>query len=525
MKSGGLIWWHGATALVVLMLLAVAGFEGSSALVLGLAGGAAFLALAALGVHYRAMRGMAEAQGELAQSRSRAEQMQAIMAQTRKAAMHIAVNAQKLTQAAISANHSASDQQRLTATISQRAEASVGRMNEIAASCDSIAQSTGAHMASAQNSAAELAQASTQIEGVNRQVQQFDLTINELLENSAAVQGIVELIKEISNSTNLLALNAAIEAARAGEAGRGFAVVADEVRTLSEKVRESTESVASRVRGMMTLVEQTRAEMTGISAGTAAAMATSLRAAENFRAMVRNFAEINELTVAINASAQQMSGDNALAVEQLTSIASNSARVVDVMSEAETRARELSTETESMQALSTTINIGGRLDDVLLRALAYRDQIEGLFNDLAREGCNLFDQNYRPVANTQPPKFDTSYAQALSKKLQPVYDRVVDDLGLLFYCNALDVNGYVPAHNSRYSRPPTGNAEQDLAFSRDRRMMSDVASLRAVRHKERYLLQTYLRDNGDVVTDLSMPIFVQGRHWGGLRFGIDAGRL
>ena len=457
--------------------------------------------------------------------RGRVEQMQAVMAKTRKASIHIAVNAQKLTQAAVSANQSAAAQQQLTEAISQRAVSSVSRMNEVAASCDRIACSTSEHMSTAQSSAVELAQASEQIDIVSQQVTKFNATINDLLQNSVAVQGIVELIKDISNNTNLLALNAAIEAARAGDAGRGFAVVADEVRTLSEKVRESTESVALRVKGMMLLVEQTREGMASISTGTAEAMSTNIRAAEHFRAMVKNFDQISGLAVEINSSVRGMADENGQTVEQLSTIADNSRKVVGIMREAEKQARELSSETESMQALSATINIGGRLDDVLVRAYAYRETVEGLFNELALQGFNLFDRSYQPVPNTHPQKFNTSYAEALKNKLQPVYDAVVNDLGLLFYCNALDVNGYVPAHNARYSLPPTGDAEKDLAFSRDRRMMSDAASLRAVKHQEKFLMQTYLRDNGDVVTDLSMPIFVQGRHWGGLRFGIDASKL
>ena len=92
----------------------------------------------------------------------------------------------------------------------------------------------------------------------------------------------------------------------------------------------------------------------------------------------------------------------------------------------------------------------------------------------------------------------------------------------MIYAGAVDVNGYFPTHNQIYCQQLTGNVEHDMVHSRTKRIFDDPTGRRCGLHTEKFLLQTYKRDTGEVMHDVSAPIFVHGKHWGGFRIGFKA---
>jgi methyl-accepting chemotaxis protein len=139
-------------------------------------------------------------------------------------------------------------------------------------------------------------------------------------------------------------------------------------------------------------------------------------------------------------------------------------------------------------------------------------------NDILTES-EFFDTRYQPIANTNPQKYHTQYDGFTDELLVTSQDAMLDGNKDLIFAFATDINGYVPTHNSAFSNVLTGNYDVDLVKNRTKRIFSDRVGKRCGSHTQTFLLQTYKRDTGEVMHDLSVPVYVKGKHWGCVRIG------
>jgi HAMP domain-containing protein len=133
---------------------------------------------------------------------------------------------------------------------------------------------------------------------------------------------------------------------------------------------------------------------------------------------------------------------------------------------------------------------------------------------------DAFDTDYEVIGSFDPPKYHTKYDFYLDKAILGLQDEFLLDRSIVFAI-AVDRNGYLPTHNSRFQQPITGKPEKDKIGNRTKRVFNDPVGLKAARNKEKGLLQVYHRDTGEVMWDVSSPIFVKGKHWGGFRVALS----
>lgn len=131
----------------------------------------------------------------------------------------------------------------------------------------------------------------------------------------------------------------------------------------------------------------------------------------------------------------------------------------------------------------------------------------------------LFDTFYVPIPDTSPQKFHTQYDRLTDGILQPILDKYLAVDSHFVFVVAVDCNGYLPTHDTKYSQPLTGNRDHDLLWNRAKRIFDDRTGLAAAHNTQPFLLQHYSRDTGEMMHDMSVPIFIDGRHWGAVRIG------
>ena len=341
--------------------------------------------------------------------------------------------------------------------------------------------------------------------------------------NSRKIYGFTEAISEISARTNLLALNAAIEAARAGEQGRGFAVVASEVRQLALRTKEATDEISTMVREINQQAEQAASRMTSLAAKVSEA-AGNVETVHGLLGNIERSSGVSEEEIGEIARASREH------VTTTEDIADAIARIRDSL---------LSTEKELPRAASSAMALAERAEIITgalgesaiatshdeIREAAQRAAaaVGRIFEQAIASGKisreALWDRTYTPIPNTDPPKHKTRFDDFTDRVLPPLQEGLLATMPQLAYAGAVDNNGYFPTHNKKFSQPLTGNYDIDIVNNRTKRIFSDRTGKRCGANTKPFLLQTYKRDTGEVMHDLSAPIYVHGKHWGGFRIG------
>jgi methyl-accepting chemotaxis protein len=343
----------------------------------------------------------------------------------------------------------------------------------------------------------------------------------------ASVGRVAADIEGIARQTNLLALNATIEAARAGDAGKGFAVVATEVKALAKRTSEAT-----------TVIAQTLADLTGKANHLLENAARSIARAEGvqgetgtigdvIQTIDRAFHEVDAETGRIAEAASEIDRRVGHFVEVLDGLAGGVKSTNGNLQQARERLNRLVGISENLVGLTAASGIE-TIDTPFIRAAqdaAAKAQV--LFETAIREGrlslADLFDERYEPIAGSNPAQVMTRFVALTDRVLPDVQEPVLGLDPRVAFCAAIDRNGYLPTHNRKFSQPQGQDPVWNAANCRNRRMFNDRVGLAAGRNTKPFLLQTYRRDMGGgqfaPMKDVSAPIFVQGRHWGGVRIG------
>lgn len=397
--------------------------------------------------------------------------------------------------------------------------------SDIRHAAEDLVSSVSATIKAVDLSAARIMESSSTGAEVAQWVQTVDGRMEEISETLQTMQKSTGQIAEIALQVNILAINAKIEAARAGEAGRGFAVVAEEINSLSRKTATATEGIRGAIGGLSTAIVALRAEAEDVAnrARVTLSQTTEIdRALKDIAGHVRK-GELAAHEIGHKATSVQAANDSftpifaavidssSVTAEQIHTAREQVSALIHLSEGMVQQSVEMGADTED----SPMIELAKTTADTLSEALAMA--VETAAISLA----SLFDMRYSPIANSNPQQLLAPFTQLTDRLFTPIQEAAIQTDPRIVFCAAVDCNGYLPTHNRKFSAPQGKDPVWNAANCRNRRVFNDRVGLSAGRNTAPFLMQIYRRDMGGgeyaMMKDVSAPIFVQGRHWGGLR--------
>ncbi|MCH8552085.1 MAG: methyl-accepting chemotaxis protein [Natronospirillum sp.] len=437
--------------------------------------------------------------------------------------VRVAVESARLRKVTLQAHASADRQEEFSELIVASSGETSTALDDIAQRTATISELNSRNMDTVRDSNQSLNQVAERIGTTTTLIDDFKETVTGLNDSSTRIRDILDLVEGFSSRTNLLALNAAIEAARAGEHGRGFAVVAEEVRDLAEKVAGATKDIADIIDAMAQQVQQTEKGTADLLDHNAETRQQVTEAAEQFAQMVQGLETTHDDLLAIGSSIEEISVTNREIHQRSGEIQSLGRNLAEEIRQSDDYSANLREATEETLGLLADYRTGsGQLEEILEQRRTLKQWFEQALSRLEADGVTVFDRDYKPVPGTDPQQYTTLYVDAFKAAFQ----QAIDDSKKLFpgtaYSLIVDINGYLAVHHSEVSRPPTGDPAQDLIYSRDlRKYFNNDTEQRRARNTRPFLLQTYIRDTGEILNDISLPLHVNGEHWGALVMGFD----
>jgi len=441
--------------------------------------------------------------------------------ETQKMAVEVTVITKQISDSSAAAR----TQGEMASEIFDSSSEATSALSNITENTTDITNSTAKNLESVQDSFHGMENISKEIGMVASEIESFQVTVESLNQNSRNIREIVGLINDVSEQTNLLALNAAIEAARAGEHGRGFAVVADEVRKLAEKVKDATDEINKNITGMTSLVSQTDTGAKEIKNYSQNIRGVVDDATSKFHSMMDDLQQNSSNLLSMSSAMEELSITNSQIHEKVDTINSLSSDVESMMMQSADSAVSMRDRSEVLLAKVSQFKTGkSRLEEVLGKASSFIQSVQADLEEVASKS-NIFDKNYVALPNTNPQKYETTYRKAFNSKIQKKQDELRNDLGAI-YALFVDINGYLPSHHTGFSNELTGRPDVDLLKSRHMRIYNNsVAEKRRASNTQPFLLQAYVRDTGEILNDLSLPVYVNGKHWGALIIGLNPEKL